>query len=155
MTSDCVHSFGHSANTATREKSNKCRFSTKLRLIMMCHHEASTFFMVLLEINLSLYIYIYIYCTKYIRKYCIRVCFVLSNKVLLFFWLAKIVLKSRLGSKTWWPMASLHTTLTKGRVCSLSSAPCLWYKWGKEEDSQRDRQSRRHRTVWMYSVTLL
>ena len=32
----------------------------------------------------------------------------LSSKVLLFFWLAKIVLKSRLGSSPWQPMASFR-----------------------------------------------
>ena len=33
--------------------------------------------------------------------------FVLGDKVLLFLWLASIWLQSRLGSKTWWPMALL------------------------------------------------
>ena len=38
-------------------------------------------------------------------------------------------------------------------LCSVPSAVWLWYKWGKEEDSQKDKQSWGNRTVWMYSAT--
>ena len=54
-------------------------------------------------------------------------CFVLSSKILLFYWWAEILLKSilcRLGFKMWQPMVSLAATVTKDGGCSVSSV--LW-----------------------------
>ena len=52
--------------------------------------------------------------------------FVFSSKNVLFFWLAKILLRARLGSKTQQSMASLCQTLARLSDCYTSSA--LWFK---------------------------
>ena len=56
-----------------------------------------------------LYHYIILrFCSKSTCLHSVVICFIFSSKVLLFLWLANILLKSKLGSKTWQPMASLH-----------------------------------------------
>ena len=96
-----------------KAEENEVTFSRKLRVIMTCNHDVSTpirYFKIMLEINLSFAPLLHALCSA------AKFCFFFSR-------LAKMLLKSRLGSKTWRPMTSLghNSGKRRGLLCVFSS----------------------------------
>ena len=87
-------------------------------------------------------------------------CFVLSGKVLQILRLAEIVVKSRLGSKTWWSMASLpHNSDKAWRLLHICSSVVITYTKRRAHDPaqitaelQPPGERRRSRVVYKTRV---
>ena len=93
-----------------KAKEKVVMFFRKLR-IMTCHHDMS----------MPLWHWkVFVWNQPVFHS--IVMCIVLSGKILLYLWLTKIWLKSKLSSKTCWPTVSLHSAL------ALCLQFCSWYK---------------------------